>query len=339
MIYRHPHPALAPLRMALGAALIGLASLGALGRPAMAQSLYPVTQTEVTDWKSVYGTVENRRQIPARLRLNGTLVSLNVAEGDLVAAGDVLGRVENIGLGFQLEASAAQLDALRSQLDNANTELARGEELLSRGVTTAQRLDALRTQVEVLQNQIAATEAQARVIAQQISEGDVLAPIAGQVLAVPAAAGAVMMAGESLAVIGGEGVFLRLSIPERHAALLAEGDAIDITAGQSQSQGRLERIYPLIENGRVTADISVEGLDGTFVGQRVLVRLPIGERMAIMVPEAALTARFGLDYLRVQSPDGPLERAVQIGARHQIDGQGMVEILSGLGAGDSVVLP
>jgi RND family efflux transporter MFP subunit len=320
-------------RSVLAALALGLSLTGA-----SAETPYPVVPQQVTDWKSVYGVIQPRREVPARARLGGTLETLDIIEGETVAAGQVLGRIVDVSLQFRLAANAAQLEALQSQLTNAQSELARGEELLERGVTTVQRIDALRTQVEVLQNQILAAEAEGRVISQHLAEGDVLAPIAGRVLTVPVAAGAVVMPGEQVAMIGGGGLFLRLAVPERHAPMLTEGDLIKIDTGTGAATGRLARIYPRIENGRVLADVEVEGLDARFVDARVLVRLPIGTREAILVPEAAITHRFGLDYLRIG--DGTVrEVVVQIGDRHDIDGAAMIEILAGLAEGDTVVLP
>lgn len=318
--------------------LLGALALGLSMIPALADTPHLVTRQQVTDWKSVYGVIQTRREVPARARLGGTLEMLDIIEGQEVAAGQVLGRVVDVSLQFRLAANAAQLEALQSQLTNAQSELARGEELLQRGVTTVQRIDALRTQVEVLQNQILAAEAEGRVISQQLSEGDVLAPITGRVLSVPVAAGAVLMPGEAVATIGGGGLFLRLAVPERHAPLLTEGDLIEIDTGTGAATGRLARIYPQIENGRVLADVEVEGLDARFVNARVPVRLPVGTRDAVLVPEDAITHRFGLDYLRVGAT-APREVVVQIGDRHDIDGQPMIEILAGLAEGDTVVLP
>jgi RND family efflux transporter MFP subunit len=305
-----------------------------------AEEAYTVTPLQITDWKSVYGRVEPRRMVPARARLGGTLETLEVTEGDMVEAGEIVGRVVDVSLQFRLEANESQLEALQSQLTNAQTELTRGEELLDRGVTTVQRIDALRTQVEVLQNQIAATEAEGRVISQQLSEGDVLAPISGRVLTVPVAAGAVVMPGEQIAMIGGGGLFLRLAVPERHAPLLNEGDEIMIEAGQNGEEltGQLAKVYPQIENGRVLADVEVAGLDDRFVNARVLVRLPIDRREAVLVPEEAVTHRFGLDYVRVGDEE-PREVVVQPGELHDVDGTPMLEILAGLSEGDVVVLP
>ena len=286
--------------------------------------------TPVTEWKSVYGRIEARDRVPARARLGGTLVDLTITEGDTVTAGQVLGTVVDEKLALQLRAVEAQTASLTAQLDNGLSELARGEDLLARGVTTVQRLDALRTQVDVLEGQLAAIAAQRQVIEQQAAEGAVLAPAAGRVLDVPVSKGAVVMPGEAIATIGGGGFFLRLAVPERHATALKEGDEIRIEAPEGQTTGTLVRLYPLIENGRVVADVDVTNLSDRFVDARVLVSLPVGERQALLVPEAAVIARQGLDF--VETSLGL--RSVVPGQRHVISGQAMVEILSGLQAGD-----
>ncbi|MGB8813149.1 MAG: efflux RND transporter periplasmic adaptor subunit [Paracoccaceae bacterium] len=317
--------------LALAALFVAL-----LPATAMAEST-PLAPVTVTEWKAVYGRIETRDRIPARARLGGTLVTLSVAEGDVVTAGQVLAEVVDAKIGFQLSAVDAQLEAQNAQLLNAQTELTRGEDLLARGVTTAQRLDALRTQVDVISGQIAATQAQRKVLEQQAAEGAVLAPMAGRVLDVPVSAGAVVMPGEAVATIGGGGYFLRLAVPERHAAFLKEGDAIGIETPGGAAEGTLVRIYPLIENGRVIADVEVKGLTETFVDARVLVRVPVDERQALVVPVSAISNTSGLDFVEVSAPEGTIARTVVLGQRHTITGVEMVEVLSGLQAGDILV--
>lgn len=292
----------------------------------------------VTDWKAVYGQIEARTRIPARARLGGTLESLSVTEGDVVTAGQALAKVVDAKIDFQLSAIDAQVQTLAAQLENAETELARGEDLLARGVTTTQRLDALRTQVDVIKGQIAATQADRQVVAQQALEGTVLAPISGRILTVPVAAGAVVMPGEAIATVGGGGIFLRLAVPERHAAFLRQGEIIQIETAAGGAEGTLARIYPLIENGRVIADVEVADLPDSFVNARVLVRLPVATSAALLVPEGAVVTRFGLDFVEVAEDAGSVLRTVVLGQRHIIDGAPMVEVASGLVAGDRVVI-
>ncbi len=292
-----------------------------------------ITPSTVTEWKAVYGRIEARDLVPARARIGGTLVELAVSEGDLVEAGQVLAQVYDQKLDFQLNAIDAQISALKTQLDNAQAELTRGENLLERGVTTAQRLDALRTQVGVLEGQIAATGAERSVIEQQAAEGAVLAPATGRVLDVPVTKVAVVMPGEAVASIGGGGFYLRLAIPERHASALVEGASIVIDSADQPASGTLARIYPQIENGRVIADVEVDGLSSAFVDARVLVRIPVGNRTAITVSASSLITRSGMDFVPVRDGDDVVLRAVIPGEVH---GE-MVEIVTGLNAGDVIV--
>ena len=309
-----------------------LALLMALAAPAHTDTLTLQPQA-VPDLKAVYARIEARDRLPARARLGGTLMTLTVAEGDLVTQGDVLAEIVDEKLGFQLSAIDAQITAATAQLENASSELQRGEGLLQQGVITTQRLDALRTQFDVLNGQIETLNAQRRIITQQAAEGAVLAPVTGRVLDVPVARGAVVMAGEAVAQIGGGGIFLRLAVPERHAGDLREGDMIQIDGATGAGSGTLARIYPLIENGRVLADVEVTDLADDFVDARVLVRLPVGSRDVLMVPASAITTHQGLDFVTLAGT-GP--RTVIPGARHDVDGVAMVEILSGLRAGDVI---
>lgn len=315
--------------------LLALA-LTALGAPLGAGTL-EVTPRTLTEWKLVYGMVETRDTVPARARIGGTVVTLAVTEGDRVEAGARLAMIEDPKLGFQIDAVDARLAALRSQLGTARADLARGEQLLERGVIASQRVEQLQTAVRVLEGQITSLEAERLVTLRQIEEGEVLAPEAGIVLSVPVSRGSVVTPGEALAVVGGGGVFLRLAVPERHATDLAEGDAIEIGTGGAVLTGRLAKLYPQIEGGRVQADVEVEGLDRSFVGRRVPVRLPVGEREALLVPEAALSRAGGLDFVTVETAAGPVQRAVVPGGTVQREGAPWREILTGLRAGDIVV--
>ena len=294
--------------------------------------------TSITEWKAVYGQIEARNTVPARARIGGTVVELKVTEGDEVKAGDVIATVQDDKIAFQVAALDAQLRAQQAQLDTAQADLDRGEPLVKQGILTKQRLDQLQTQVDVARNQIAATEAQRDVINQQAAEGAVLAPADGKVLTVPVTRGAVIMPGEPVATIGSGGLFLRLAIPERHAETLKPDAEIHISAGGEKLIGRMAKIYPQIENGRVIADVDVDALDTRYVNARVLVDVPIGHREALVVPAASLGSRHGLYFVRTATGDGEIDRAVILGQHMDVDGVDSVEVLTGLNVGDKVLV-
>jgi len=66
-----------------------------------------------------------------------------------------------------------------------------------------------------------------------------------------------------------------------------------------------------------------------------------GERRTFIVPSRFIATRFGLDYARIQKPDGtivdaPVQRGRERPSRDMPDA---LEILSGLQAGDILVEP
>jgi len=312
--------------------------MAAIG-PAVAETLI-VDATPIVEWKAVFGQVEARDNLPARVRIGGTITALEVTEGDHVTAGQRIAMVLDDKLNFQLAAIDARLEALSAQRETARVDLERGRQLIDRGVITKQSFDQLQTGFDVLDGQIRSLESERQVVEQQVTEGEVKAPGDGVVLSVPISRGSVVTPGETAAVIGGGGVFLRLSIPERHARTLAEGDTIELGTGSGTENrsGKLVKLYPQIEGGRVQADVEVDGLEGHFVGRRLPVRLPVAERMAILVPEAALTRHGGLDFVAVETEQGEIKRTVVPGGAVMRDDETWREILSGLKAGDKIVL-
>lgn len=306
----------------------------AASAPAVAETVTIAPET-VTEWKAVYGTVSPRNDVPARARIGGVVEELLVTEGDAVSAGQRIATVHDEKIGFQIAAYDAQIAALKAQLATAETDLERGQSLIQRGVVTAQQLDQLRTAVDVTRGQLAAAEASRNVVVQQGQEGDVVAPAAGRVLTVPVTRGAVILAGEPVATIGSGGFFLRLAVPERHAAMLKQGAAIRIGTADGHQEGRLAKLYPEIKGGRVTADVEVTDLPDAFVNARIPVELPVGERPAILVPATAVETRSGIDFVTVTEAGTEVARAVVLG---EPDGD-RVEVLTGLAAGDELVLP
>lgn len=306
--------------------------------PSFAEDLV-LKPVQVIETKALFGQIESRSVVPARARVGGTLVTLDVTEGSGVKAGQVIARVLDEKMALQLDAAEARIRAGESELANAQSELKRNEELLARGATTTQRVDQIRTTVDVATNGVTEARAARAVIEQQISEGDVVAPMTGRVLTVPMRLGEVVMPGEPVSTIAGGPVFLRLAIPERHAQGLTEGMVVQIGDETAPREGKIEKIYPLIEGGRVTADVAVEGLSDAFIGQRILVQVPVGERAALVVPEAAIHRQAGLDLVRITTAAGARDVTVVPGPLVTTEAGAMREILSGLIAGDTVVLP
>ena len=308
---------------------------------------YKVVAGEIEDLKDVLATVRSKDRIEARVRTPGTVVDLKVDEGDEVKAGQLVATVVDPKIALRMRALDAQITAFQSRLATARLDYQRGEELQQRGVTPQARVDQLKTALDVATNELAAAKAERQVVEEQASEGQVLSPAAGRVLRVPVTEGSVVMAGEGIATIAANEYLLRLELPERHARFMKSGDAVKVgpRGGAANSkvigEGRIVQVYPELQGGRVIADADVPGLGDYFVGARALVWISAGKRRTIIVPEAFVFTRFGLDYVRVLPPQGgPIDVVVQTGALAPLTQGGVGrEILAGLKTGDLLAKP
>jgi len=332
-------------RTAVRAAVIASLALLAGLAPVAAAETHVVHPVRVDDTKEVLGTIESVRAPLARARIGGTVDSLAVAEGDRVKKGDVLATVVDPKLKLQLAAFDARIGALQAKLSLIQTELERVRQLRASGAAPQSRLDDAETQLSVIQAEIAAARADKSSLEEQVVEGRVVAPDDGRILQVKAIAGQVIMPGEPVASVATAAYVLKLRLPERHARFMHEGDRVlvaarglDVGRKEGLGEGKIVKVYPELDQGRVVADAEAPGIGDYFVGERVRVLVATGTRETLVLPEDLVVRRYGLTFVRLA---GRGEVPVQTGQRmpDKASEKPWVEILSGLSAGDEVVRP
>jgi RND family efflux transporter MFP subunit len=333
---------MSPMRGLIVLSLVAAATLPAAA-PAGAETL-TVVQRSVADEKAVFATVESISVVPARGRIGGIIVQLNIREGDPVTSGQAIAAIGDEKLALQMKSLDAQIDALQAQSNQAQIDFDRTQGLVERGILPRVKLDETRTALNVAENGLRARTAERAVVQQQLNEGQVLAPAGGRVLKRLVSLGSVVLPGDPVAMIAQQNFKLRLRVPERHARFLKAGDKIRLDgaeAGEGASQsGVIDLVYPQIEDGRVIADATVEGLGEYFVGDRLRVWISGGSRSAFVIPSNYVTTRFGIDYVRIREADrtidAPVQRGRDLPSPELPNG---LEILSGIHAGDQLVQP
>ncbi len=303
-----------------------------------------VAQKTVADEKAVFATVESISVVPARGRISGTIVQLNVREGDSVTRGQAIAVVADEKLALQMKSLDAQMQALQAQADQAQIDFTRTEGLVDRGILPRTKLDETRTALNVAENGLRAKTAERAVIQQQFNEGQILAPVDGRVLKRMVSVGSVVLPGDTVEMIAQQDFKLRLRVPERHARFLKAGDKIRVDGAEFgdnvPKSGLIDLVYPLIEDGRVIADATVKGLGEYFVGDRLRVWISGGTRAAFVIPSNYVTTRFGIDYVHLrqadQTVDVPVQRGRDLPSPELPNG---LEILSGIRVGDQLVQP
>lgn len=307
-----------------------------------APEAFTVKLTEVNDLKAVFATVESVRVATARTRIGGTISELNIVEGTSVDQGQQIALVIDPKLRLQSEVLDSRIQSLEAQRMLAKTAFERTRELSQTGNVSKAKLDEAQANLSVAERQLAAMKSERDVISQQRAEGAVLAPSKGRVLKVNVTKGTNVQAGDVVATLTAEAYILRMLLPERHARFIHEGQDVlvgrlgsgadALQAAETMRTGRIRQVYPEMQQGRVMADVTVDGLGNYFVGERVPVYVSTGNRRTFVVPPGFLFQRYGTTYVRVE---GTGDVVVQVG--QMIDGK--VEVLSGLKDGDVLVVP
>lgn len=316
-----------------------LAALAISGQ-ANAQVL-TVEESIVVDYRPVIARIEAGDTATARSRLQGVVTRLNVVEGQIVKAGEVVAIVTDDTLAPQLASLSSRIEGLKSQIRQSEEDLTRNEGLLARGFYPKARLDEERTALDVLRRSLASAEAERRALSARQAEGRILAPADAHVTAVNVVQGSVVSPGEVLASFATVNGIVRLALPERHAATISEGETISLRLPSRSDDIRtatIVRVYPELRQGSVIADATVQGGLTALFGERVDVLAPVGERRAIRIPKEYVSTRFGVDFVRVAVGERFVDAPVALAAP-LVDDTGQYEILSGLRPGDKIQKP
>jgi RND family efflux transporter MFP subunit len=334
------------LALALATALVacGTRETREPAAAAAPQERLAVAAATIPDYKTVSAVLTSRDVGDARARIGGTLTRLMVREGDEVRRGQLLAVISDQRLALEAQAGAAGIAAARAAAERARADEARYQTLFDRGFLSPARMDQIRAETRAADAQLRAARSQGGALSELSAQGRVLAPADGRVTRARIPQGAVVMPGEIVVAIATGARVLRLELPEAQASFLHEGQDIrilDAGDGAEARAVRVRQVYPAIENGRVTADLDAASLEGEFVGARVRVLIPAGEREAIVVPARYIVTRYGVDYVRLVREggaviDAPVQRGAAVPTDAMPDG---VEILSGLDAGDVIAPP
>lgn len=323
-------------------AALPLAACGDRSEPAETRAEQPaagsivVASRIVSDIKPVAGEITTRDMGQAVARTGGTLIQLNVREGDSVRAGQVLGVVRDARIGLETAGYTALVRAAEAEAARAEADLNRTRGLFEKGVYAQARLDQVEAAARAARGNLDAARAQRAASAEMNAQGAILAPSSGRVLKADVPVGSVVMPGQLIATVTAGPLVVRVQLPEGQAGALRNGSVVQMTPDGPNGAvitARVIQVYPAVEAGQVVADIEAGGLSAALIGRRIGVRLPVGERQAIVIPRRFVSTRFGVDYVRLARGG---ETPVQTAPGPEAD---TVEILSGLVAGDRIAPP
>lgn len=287
------------------------------------------------------GSLEARSRVEVKPEIAGRVSQILFEEGDSVRAGQVLVRLDRDRLQAELAAARASVSRARVEAENLERQLRRNDSLLARGAISEQAYDDLETSHASAQASLEEAEANLALARENLEDATIRAPFDGRVGVRSFDPGDYLAVGTSMfTVVDDDPLEIRFSVPERYLGQLELGSEIDVrvqSAPDRTVEGQLEFVSPYVNAASRSVELRalIPNADAVLrPGQFATVELELEERPAVLVPEAALLPREEGATVFIVRGGEAIPREVSMGLRRQ----GVVEILSGVSAGDTVVV-
>lgn len=326
-----------PVSLVMALSLITLAACqpadsapaaGAKKKPPASVEVMPVRTGEWQSSFATLGTLRANESLALRPEVAGRVTALGFQEGAAVRRGQLMVQLDD-------SAARAELNQAEASRKLADADLGRARSLVAPGLIAV-------NEVERLQAQAAVAKAAVDKARSALSKTRLLAPFDGRAGLRQFSPGELVQPGQALVtLVSLSPMKLDVSVPEREASGLRVGQAVSA-------------IIPALNNLAVTGQVQAlePALDGAARAQqvRVLVANPAGKlqpglsaqvrflqagpRRVLLVPDQAIVPQGGRQVVYRLQGDEAVLTPVAVGERKE----GLSEILSGLKAGDVVVV-
>jgi RND family efflux transporter MFP subunit len=282
----------------------------AAGAPPVSVTVAVAASREVASEVVATGTVEPSRRAMPGTKILGRVDEAPVAEGEAVAAGQLLARLESRDLQAAIHQAEAAIAGAEARLENARAQHARMTELHARGSATAKNLEDATSDWRTAEAGVG--QARANLAAARVTQGyaELRSPLDGWVVAKEVEVGDMVQPGRPLFTVEDlDPAKVVAEVPESEVRGFAPGDRalVEVAAMGYRAEGRIDRIMPSGDRLSRTFrfEVVLPNPDGTLKsGMFARVTLPrAATRPMLLVPRSAVVRRGGLEGVFVVDGD------------------------------------
>lgn len=303
--------------------------------------LVKVEQRELTQQLAVSGTLKATKSAIIKARVAGELQDLNLREGDMVRAGQVVARVDATDAQARVRQARQQAEAAKAQVEIAQRTFDNNSTLVEKGFISKFALDSASASLAAAQANYQAAVAGIDVISKQLQDTVLRAPISGQVAQRLAQNGErIGIDGRVLELVDISQLELEASLAAADSALLQLGQnaELQIEGSSSAVRARVVRINPTVVAGSrsVLAYLALAPAQGLRQGLFAQGTLVVGSRNSLSVPVSAVRNDRPRPYVQIVRDNKVVHQAVDLGVQGESGGQWMVAV-EGLAANTTVI--
>jgi len=311
---------------------------------------FPVETVRVQDRNVVYtlnavGSVEAFEKVQATARVAGVVEKVQFAEGSRVGSAQVLVEIEPQRYTLAVASAQAAHNKAVAARSDAEAGLKRRESVdrQNPGLIPGEEIEAWRTKVLVAAAEMAQTNAALNQAQLNLHDAYVRAPVVGVVQTRTVQTGQYVQPGSVMAtLVRRDPLLLRFQVTEQDAVRLQPGVKafFKVRDSDREYQARLIHVAASTEESTrmvaVTAEVIDKDKESLRSGSFAEVRVPVGgSRPLPVVPQTAIRPSEKGFLAFVVENGKAVERILTPGMR---TADGYVEVLSGLRAGDVLVV-
>jgi len=302
----------------------------------------PVSAREIDRTREFAGSVMSRTVSHISARVMAQVVEVRVEEGDLVKKGALVIRLSDTELKAKLRQAEGALKRAEAGLELAELTFGRYEKLLEQKAVSRQEYDTVAAKEKMAREAVVQARSAVQEAATFLAFTEIKSPVTGMVVSRSIDPGSMANPGMPLLSIEPRGEY-RVEVPVdvSISGLIELGSRIRVIveAAGMDEEVAVSDIVPMVDTASRTFTVKAAlPADGRLCsGQYAKAIVKVGQRRAILVPESAIVHRGQLDGVFVYSPEaGYLKyRIIKLGRAAL---PGFVEVLTGLGAGEKIVV-
>lgn len=299
--------------------------------------LVVVRDTIIADVTDAPARTEPLRATTLSTKLMAHVLAVRVREGDRVSSGALLIELDARDIQARREQAEAALQSAEAAQHEADLHAARIRALFADSAAPRAHLDAAEATLARASQAVRAARAGVNEVQTLTEQATLHAPFAGVIVQRFVDEGAFVAPGSPMVRIE-DPSRLRViaTVPPALTAGLTRNATIDVTIEGVAVRGRIEGIVPAPGAALVQVQALVENGGLRFSsGSAASIAIPAGTRQALFIPATALVTAGDLTGVRIRSGDGVATRWIRVGRRYGT----MIEVLSGVSAGDTLVMP
>lgn len=290
--------------------------------------------------ETAVGTIRPVHETAIGARLLARVVEVNLKAGQVVNAGDVLVRLDDVDLLARRRQAEAVVHAAEAAHALSEADAIRSANLLKSKAVSRQEDDRAVSAFKSADAELRRAKESINEIQATLEWATIRSPIRGIVIDKKVSVGDMVTPGQILATLFDPlQMQLVASVRESLAHRLNVGQPIDvqIESFNKQCLGTISEIVPEAESSTRAFQVKVTGPcpEGIYSGMFGRILIPLDEEQILVIPRQAVQSVGQLDLVNVATHGAISRRAVRLGRTIGAE----VEVLSGLREGEQVQVP